>query len=368
MISFALLNGKKQFSSVRPREILRLRFRSRFFISKIREWKRKRKRSRGKMGKNMSKKRILVTGAAGFIGFHAAQELAGRGDHVLGYDNFNDYYSPELKRRRAKILQDKGIAIIEADVCDATSLQQAVENHQTTHFLHLAAQAGVRYSLSHPQAYVKANIEGFVNVLEVCRQHPGMPLIYASSSSVYGRNDKTPFAETDRVDGQASLYGVTKRTNELLANTYHHLYGVPVTGLRFFTAYGPWGRPDMAYFSFTKAIIEGRPIDVFNHGNVKRDFTYIDDVIHGIVSALDLGASCEIFNLGNNRPVSVNDFISILEKLLGKTAQKRFLPMQAGDVVATCADLSHSSSCLGFVPKTSLEEGLRRFVEWYKGQ
>lgn len=311
-------------------------------------------------------KRILVTGAAGFIGFHTVQELARRGNFVIGFDNFNSYYSPKLKRCRQQILLQKGIQVIEGDVCDEFSLKKLVDDQKITHFLHLAAQAGVRYSLNQPQAYVKANIEGFVNVLELCKQYPGMPLIYASSSSVYGLNSKIPFSETDRVDGQASLYGVTKRTNELLANTYHHLHGIPVTGLRFFTVYGPWGRPDMAYYSFTKAILEGRPIDVFNQGNLERDFTYIDDIVEGVVAAIDLSAKNQLFNLGNNHPYTVNDFIRILEKLLGKPANKRFLPMQAGDVVTTYADIEHSKQQLKFSPKTMLEQGLERFVDWYK--
>lgn len=312
------------------------------------------------------KKRIFITGAAGFIGFHLARQLAARGDAVLGYDNFNDYYNPELKRRRADILKKEGIQIIEGDICDFSNFQKSVESHQPDRLVHLAAQAGVRYSLKNPQAYVKANLEGFVNILEISRLHPNMPLIYASSSSVYGRNEKTPFCVKDSVNHQASLYGVTKRTNELMADTYHHLYGISVTGLRFFTVYGPWGRPDMAYFTFTRSILNGDMIDVYNNGNVQRDFTYIDDIIRGTVAAIDLGSACEIFNLGNNQPVEVIKFIEILEELLGKKARKRFLPMQSGDVLATYADIDHSKKLLDFLPRMPFKEGLSLFVEWYQ--
>ncbi|MBA3958370.1 MAG: NAD-dependent epimerase/dehydratase family protein [Parachlamydiaceae bacterium] len=311
-------------------------------------------------------KKILVTGAAGFIGFHLAQYLKARGDDVIGLDNFNDYYSPALKRQRAHFLKEKGIALVEGDICNGRMLHDLMERQHFTHVVNLAAQAGVRYSLTNPQAYIKANIEGFTNILEVCRNYPETPLIYASSSSVYGRNTKVPFDVQDRVDHQASLYGVTKKTNELLADTYHHLYNIPVTGLRFFTVYGPWGRPDMAYYSFTKAIMLEQPIDVYNYGKLKRDFTYIDDIVKGIVAAIDLGAKCELFNLGNNQPVSLEEFIETLETIIGKKAIRRFLPMQAGDVLETYADISHSQSQLKFIPQTSLKQGLERFVDWYK--
>jgi len=312
-----------------------------------------------------SMKNIFITGAAGFIGFHLAKRLAMRGDRVVGFDNFNNYYSPDLKRHRSSILLKAGIKVIEGDICDPHLLQASIEKHQTTHLVHLAAQAGVRYSLTNPSAYVKSNLEGFVNILEICRQYPKMALIYASSSSVYGLNEKIPFSVSDRVDNQASLYGVTKKTNELLASTYHHLYEIPVTGLRFFTVYGPWGRPDMAYYSFTKAIIEGTPIDVYHQGTLKRDFTYIDDIIEGTIAAIDLSAQHELFNLGNHHPVQVNEFIVILENLLNKRAKKRFLPMQPGDVLETYADITDSQKKLNFHPKTSLEQGLEKFVNWF---
>jgi UDP-glucuronate 4-epimerase len=311
-------------------------------------------------------KRVFITGAAGFIGFHVAQFLHRRGDAVVGYDNFNDYYPVSLKRARAEELRKMGISVIEGDICDAAALNRQLDAHQTTHLLHLAAQAGVRYSIINPAAYIEANITGFLNILEYCRHHPHVPLIYASSSSVYGLNTKIPFAVKDPTDHQASLYGATKKSNELMAHTYHHLYGIPVTGLRFFTVYGPWGRPDMAYYSFTKAILETRPIDVFNEGNLQRDFTYIDDIVAGTVAAMDLAAPYELFNLGNNQPVTLLSFIETIERALNKKAQKNFLPMQAGDVLATYADITHSQQKLGFQPKTSIETGIQHFVQWYQ--
>lgn len=310
-------------------------------------------------------KRLFITGAAGFIGFHLALKLSALGYQVKGFDNFNNYYSPSIKRMRAKLLQEREIPIIEGDICDLPTLQESIEQFSPTHLIHLAAQAGVRYSLVNPSAYVKANLEGFVNILEVCRLHPQLPLIYASSSSVYGLNTKTPFSVEDSVDQQASLYGVTKRTNELLANTYHHLYGLSLIGLRFFTVYGPWGRPDMAYYSFSKAILEGRPIDVYHEGKLKRDFTYIDDIINGIIASLERKGKNELYNLGNHQPVEVNEFIALLEKLLNKKAQKQFLPMQKGDVQSTFADITHSQNVLDFYPSTSIEQGLEKFVDWF---
>lgn len=312
------------------------------------------------------KKRILVTGAAGFIGFHLAEKLAKRGDFVIGYDNFNAYYPPSLKRERAKLLKNLNIDVIEGDICDKTLLD-VIEKKEITHLVNLAAQAGVRHSLTHPEHYLKSNIDGFVNVLETCRK-ANIPLTYASSSSVYGNNQKVPFSIEDRVDNQASLYGVTKRTNELLANTYHHLYGIPVTGLRFFTVYGPWGRPDMAYYKFTKAVLEGTEITIFHEGKLRRDFTYIDDIVNGTVSAIDLEAPCELFNLGHHKPITVLDFVNLLENILGKKAKKQFLPMQPGDVLETFADISHSQQKLGFYPSTPIEKGLKSFVEWYLGR
>lgn len=311
-------------------------------------------------------KRILITGAAGFIGFHIAQALAKRGDKVLGYDNFNDYYSPDLKRERSRLLQTVGINIVDGDLCNSPLLNATFNSLQPTHIVHLAAQAGVRYSLTNPQAYIKSNVEGFVQILEACRLSPSVPLIYASSSSVYGLNQKVPFSIEDQTDQPASLYGATKKTNELLASTYHHLYKIPVTGLRFFTVYGPWGRPDMAYFQFTKAILAGETIPVFNYGHMERDFTYVDDIVQGTIAAIDLAAPCELFNLGNHQPIALLDMIHLLERLLNKPAKMQLLPMQPGDVTKTYADISHSSAKLNYIPKTSLEEGLTKFIEWYQ--
>ena len=309
------------------------------------------------------KKNILVTGAAGFIGYHLAKRLHARGDHVIGYDNFNLFYDPQLKRGRADDLQ---IEVINSDICDYDRLNNTVQKHNITHIAHLAAQAGVRHSIEHPHEYIKSNVEGFLNILEVCRHNPSIKLTYASSSSVYGLNDKTPFSIEDRTDKQASMYGASKKANELMAYTYHHLYGIPVTGLRFFTVYGPWGRPDMAYFSFTKAIIEEQPIDIYNQGDMNRDFTYVDDIVEGTVAAIDLGAEHEIFNLGNHEPVELLEFVRMLENTIGKKAEKNFLPMQKGDVPTTYADIEHSRKMLGYAPKTDLQDGLDRFVDWYK--
>lgn len=310
-------------------------------------------------------KHIFITGAAGFIGFHAARFFSGRGDRVIGYDNFNAYYDPLLKRARAAELKKLDIEVVEGDINDARLLEQSTEKHGTTHFLHLAAQAGVRYSIENPAAYVEANIQGFLSVLELCRLRPGMPLVYASSSSVYGLNEKIPFSIDDQTDRQASFYGVTKKTNELTAQTYHHLYGIPVTGLRFFTVYGPWGRPDMAYYSFAKAVSEGRPIDVFNDGLMQRDFTYIDDIVSGIASAVDRAYPCALYNLGNRRPEDLSRLIELIEKELGMKAEKRFKPMQPGDVVSTYADIRASTRDLDFNPTTTLEKGIGEFIRWY---
>lgn len=315
----------------------------------------------------MSNKRILVTGAAGFIGFHLCRYLCERGDAVIGLDNFNDYYDPKIKFDRTENLKELNIEIIKGDILDADLLEKLVIKNKITHLVHLAAQAGVRYSLVNPSAYVKANIDGFLNILELCRKHPEIYLTYASSSSVYGTNTKTPFSVDDKTDHQASFYGVTKKTNELMAHAYHHLYKIRLTGLRFFTVYGPWGRPDMAYFSFTKAILENRPIDVYNFGKMSRDFTYVDDIVSGIAAAVDLESSYEIFNLGNNQPEPLSFLIESIENALGKKSQQRQLPMQSGDVEATYADIEHSAKKLGFAPKTSLKEGIGKFVEWYQG-
>lgn len=313
----------------------------------------------------MTKKYILVTGAAGFIGFHVAKTLKMRGDHVIGLDNYNDYYDVTLKNDRTIQLGEVGVEVTRGDICDSDLLDKLIAKGRITHVIHLAAQAGVRYSLVNPQAYIRANMDGFLSILEVCKRNPAIPLVYASSSSVYGTNSKIPFSLEDRTDTQASFYGVTKKTNELMASAYHHLYGISVTGLRFFTVYGPWGRPDMAYYSFADAIRHGRTIDVYNYGKMSRDFTYIDDIVEGVVAALDLEGKCEIFNLGNHRPERLDTLISLIEEGLGKKAKIRHLPMQPGDVEATYADISESTKKLGFVPRTTLREGIKHFIDWY---
>lgn len=311
-------------------------------------------------------KRVFITGAAGFIGFHMARFLHRRGDAVQGYDNFNSYYDPSLKYARAQELSKEGIAVVKGDCLNRTDFQKAVEEFRPTHLLHLAAQAGVRHSLEKPHLYLQSNLEGFLNLLEIGRLYPTVPIVYASSSSVYGLNKKIPFSIEDRTDHQASLYGVTKKTNELMAHSYHHLFGLSVTGLRYFTVYGPWGRPDMAYFLFTKAIMEDRPIEIYNNGNMKRDFTYIDDIVEGTAAALDKSYPCALFNLGHHRPQELLHLIALLEKGLGRKARKTFLPMQPGDVVSTYADIKESTACLGYIPKMPLEEGVSKFVEWYQ--
>lgn len=311
-------------------------------------------------------KRIFITGISGFIGFHTALALKQRGDEVWGCDNFNFYYDPKLKYERAKILEAAGITVIASDIADRARLHTALEQNQITHFLHLAAQAGVRHSITHPESYVQSNLHGFVQILETLRLFPHIRLTYASSSSVYGLNSKIPFAETDPVDHPASFYGATKKSNELIAHTYHHIHGLLCTGLRFFTVYGPWGRPDMAYSLFTKAILEETPLPVFGEGKLMRDFTYIDDIVDGTLAAIDLGAACEIFNLGNNHPVSVLEMITILEEHLGKKAKMVFQPMPVGDVPITYADISKSQKILGFSPQTSLYDGLKQFTNWFQ--
>ncbi len=311
-------------------------------------------------------KRVAVTGAAGFIGFHLCRALASRGDEVIGFDNFNDYYDPQLKRDRAAELENCGVTVVEGDICDRQALFSWLGDFAATHLVHLAAQAGVRYSLDHPDAYIQTNIVGFLNILEFCRAHPEVPLTYASSSSVYGLNENIPFGIDDKTDRQASLYGVTKKSNELMAHSYHHLFGVRATGLRFFTVYGPWGRPDMAYFSFAKRMMNGEPIDIFNHGKMRRDFTYIDDIVAGTAAAVDLEADWELFNLGNNRPEPLDQLVTSLEQALNLKAEKILKPMQPGDVVETYADIGHSQDGLGFDPKIPLSEGIPRFIEWYR--
>ena len=311
-------------------------------------------------------KKVIVTGAAGFIGFHLAKALTGRGDTVIGIDNFNSYYSPELKKMRANLLEKEQIELVKADLCDPHTLLNAIQKHKPTHIVHLAAQAGVRYSTENPAAYVDSNVHAFLNVLEACRAHVDIPLIFASSSSVYGTNTKVPFSEKDLTDHPASFYGATKKANELMAYSYHHMYGVKATALRFFTVYGPWGRPDMAYYSFSECISKGEPIKIYNHGNMTRDFTYIDDIIDGVLAAVDLGSSWEVFNLGNHSPVKLMEMIELLEKLLDKPAKKKYVEMQTGDVLTTYADISHSNERLGFSPKVSITEGLTKFIDWYR--
>ena len=312
-----------------------------------------------------SKKQILVTGAAGFIGHHLSLALKRRGDDVIGCDNFHPYYDPKLKQDRTSILQENGVLALPVDIREREALQNIIDDYGITHIVHLAAQAGVRYSLVNPQSYVDSNLEGFLSIMELCRANPGIKCVYASSSSVYGLNTKIPFSESDPTDLPTSLYGATKKSNELIAHAYHHLFKIPLTGLRFFTVYGPFGRPDMAYFSFTKAVLEENPILVFGEGKLLRDFTFIDDIVEGTIAAIDLGANYEIFNLGNHKPCSVLDLISCIEKETGKKAQMQFEPMQPGDVHTTYADISKSQKMLGFYPKTSLQEGIEKFVSWY---
>jgi UDP-glucuronate 4-epimerase len=310
--------------------------------------------------------RVLITGAAGFIGFHLARALKARGEFVIGLDNFNTYYDPRLKISREQILASKGVEILHADIRNTLHLKNLITQHKISHFVHLAAQAGVRHSLENPEDYVDSNLHGFVSVLEACRTFPGLKLIYASSSSVYGRNKKIPFSPEDPTDSPTNLYGATKKANEVMAHAYHHLYGLSVTGLRYFTAYGPWGRPDMAYYSFAKLISEEKSIQVFNHGNMRRDFTYIDDIIQGTMAAIDLSAPSAIFNLGGNCPIALPTLIQFLEEALGKKAKIEFLPAQPGEVIETFADIEKSVRVLNFRPTVHLEQGIGKFVEWFK--
>ncbi len=330
--------------------------------------------------------RILVTGAAGFIGFHLCLRLLERGDRVVGLDNLNDYYEVTLKENRLKQLTDKeNFSFIKRDLADRAGMEALFAGERFDAVVNLAAQAGVRYSLTNPRAYVDANLVGFMNVLEGCRHQQVGHLVYASSSSVYGANTSMPFSVHDNVDHPVSLYAASKKANELMAHTYAHLYGLPCTGLRFFTVYGPWGRPDMALFLFSKAILAGRPIDVFNHGRMQRDFTYIDDIVEGVVrvtdqrarpnpqwsgDAPDPGTSAapyRLYNIGNNKPVELMYLIETLEQALGKVAVKNFMPIQPGDVPATWANVDDLSRDVGFCPATPIEVGVRKFVEWYKG-
>jgi UDP-glucuronate 4-epimerase len=329
---------------------------------------------------------IMITGVAGFIGFHAAKALLARGDTIVGIDNLNDYYDVALKQARVhELAPHKNFELVKADLKDRDAIAKLFAARRPTRVLHLAAQAGVRYSLKHPHQYVDANIVGLLNVLEGCRHNGTEHLLFASSSSVYGANAKMPYSVHDNVDHPLSLYAATKKAGELMAHSYAHLYGLPVTCLRFFTVYGPWGRPDMAPFLFTQKILAGEPIDVFNGGHHQRDFTYIDDVVESLVRTLDQipakdpdwsadrpdpassSAPYRIFNIGNHTPVALLDFIATLEKVIGKQAKKNMLPMQPGDVAATYADVSELKAATGFEPKTPLAEGLKRFVAWYRG-
>jgi UDP-glucuronate 4-epimerase len=329
--------------------------------------------------------KYLVTGAAGFIGFHVSKRLLDRGDLVVGLDNLNDYYDVQLKRDRLSQLEGRDrFTSVRIDLEDRPSMAGLLADGGFQVVIHLAAQAGVRYSLTNPHAYVDSNLVGFMNILEGCRHHAVRHLVYASSSSVYGANTEMPFSVHHNVDHPVSLYAATKKANELMAHTYSHLYELPTTGLRFFTVYGPWGRPDMALFLFTRAILEGKPIDVYNHGRMRRDFTYIDDIAEGVIRVADRTAEpnagwsgqspdpgtsrapYRIYNIGNHQPVELMDFIGILEGCLGKTAEKNMMPMQAGDVPATYADVDDLMQDVGFKPATPIEEGIANFVRWYR--
>ncbi|MDP2248556.1 MAG: NAD-dependent epimerase, partial [Nitrosomonadales bacterium] len=328
---------------------------------------------------------ILVTGVAGFIGMHVALQLLKRGDNVIGIDNLSDYYDPKLKKSRLSQLSGfEKFKFIHLDISHSADMETFFSANQFDRVVHLAAQAGVRYSIQNPQVYVQANLIGFGNILEGCRLQKVEHLVYASSSSVYGANTRIPLSAEDNVDHPVSLYAATKKANELMAHSYSHLYGLPTTGLRFFTVYGPWGRPDMSPWLFTSAILEGRPIDVFNHGKMKRDFTFIDDIVEGTIKAMDKppqanptydhrsddpsksSAPYRIYNIGNQTPVELLSFIKIIENALGMVAIKNFLPMQAGDVIETCADIEALKNDVGFEPRTPLAEGIAAWVDWYK--
>ena len=329
--------------------------------------------------------KVLVTGCAGFIGMHVCQLLLGRGDEVIGVDNFNDYYDVALKEARlSRLAASPQFRLARIDIADRAAMAALFAGERPQRVINLAAQAGVRYSLKNPHAYVDSNVVGFVNLLEGCRDAGVEHLVYASSSSIYGGNERMPFSEHDNVDHPVSLYAATKKSNELMAHTYSHLFGIPTTGLRFFTVYGPWGRPDMALFLFTKAILAGEPIKVFNHGKMVRDFTYIDDIANGVVRVLDRPATADpafnadspdparsnapyrVFNIGNNDPVPLMAFIEAIESALGKTATKEFLPLQDGDVPATSADVSELEAWTDFRPAMPVRDGVGRFVQWYR--
>ncbi|MDX8408958.1 MAG: NAD-dependent epimerase [Mariprofundales bacterium] len=329
--------------------------------------------------------KVLVTGAAGFIGSHVCIRLLARGDTVVGLDNLNDYYDVSLKEARlARFYDHAQFRFVKTDLADRVGMETLFAEEKFDRVINLAAQAGVRYSLENPHAYIESNIVGFTNILEGCRHHDVRHLVYASSSSVYGANENMPFSVHDNVDHPLSLYAASKKANELMAHTYSHLYGLATTGLRFFTVYGPWGRPDMALFLFTRAMLENRPIDVFNHGKMQRDFTYVDDIVEGVIRVLDhtatqntawSGASPDpgtskapwrIYNIGNANPVNLMDYIAAIEKALGITAKKNFLPMQDGDVPATYADVQALIDDVGYRPNTTVEDGVARFVAWYR--
>jgi len=326
----------------------------------------------------MQKKRVLVTGGAGFIGYHLTKRLLSEGHIVTGFDSLNDYYDPQLKRDRlADLADEKNFTFVQGNLADADAVEAVFSEAKPEIVVNLAAQAGVRYSIDHPESYVESNLIGFFRILEACRKHPVEHLVYASSSSVYGNQQKTPFSTSDSVDAPISLYAATKKSNELMASCYSHLYDIPATGLRFFTVYGPWGRPDMAYFGFTNKILAGESIRVFNNGDLYRDFTYVDDVVEGIVRLMfdppragegeaQAGAAHRVYNIGNNKPENLLHFIELLEKAIGRTAEKEFLPMQPGDVYQTYADVEPLMRDYGFRPDTPLETGLVRFYDWYR--
>ncbi|MFP3982638.1 MAG: NAD-dependent epimerase [Desulfurivibrionaceae bacterium] len=333
----------------------------------------------------MNTKKVLITGVAGFIGYFLARRLLTDSLEIVGIDNLNDYYDPGLKRARLEGLNGReGFTFVKGDLADRALVEKVFRDHDFDVVVNLAAQAGVRYSLENPHSYVDSNVTGFLNVLEGCRHGAVKHLVFASSSSVYGGNTRLPYSVHDKVDHPVSLYAATKKTDELMAHTYAHLYGIPATGLRFFTVYGPWGRPDMAYFLFTRAILAGEPINVFNHGRMKRDFTYIDDIIEGVVRVMDRIPQSDsswdsedpdpatsycpyrIYNIGNNNSEDLMRFIEVLESCLGRKAEKRFLDMQPGDVQATYADISDLARDTGFQPSTPIEEGLKKFAEWYQ--
>jgi UDP-glucuronate 4-epimerase len=329
--------------------------------------------------------KYLVTGAAGFIGYHVSKMLLDLGHEVLGLDNLNEYYDSNLKKARINLLEEKNnFHFLKMDLCNQIGVADLFKNEKFDRVIHLAAQAGVRYSVKNPQAYVDGNITGFLNVLEGCRYSNVPHLVFASTSSVYGANTKMPFSVHDNVDHPISFYAATKKANELMAHCYAHLYGLPVTGLRFFTVYGPWGRPDMALFIFTKSIVEGKPIDVFNNGKMKRDFTYVDDIANGVVKVSDKiptenkdwdsdnpdpatsAAPYRIYNIGNNQPIDLNFFINCIENELGKKAKRNMLPMQQGDVAMTFADIEDLKTDVGFMPATPVDIGVQQFVSWYR--